>query len=80
MSDRRPLLPPPSMALGRWFAAGGLFVQVNIILLMIYLRPTLADNDLFKMLAQAIVVQGFVGLALAFLFTSGGGDQRRDGT
>lgn len=58
-------------------AGGGIFALTLIVLIMLYLRPDLADNDLFKTLAQAIVVQGLVGLAMAYYFTAkprGGGD------
>ncbi len=37
---------------------------------MIYTKPELADNDLFKSLAQAIIIQGLIGLAMAFYFTA----------
>lgn len=50
-------------------AGAGIFVLTSIVLLMLSEDRTLADNDLFKTLAQAIVVQGFVGLAMAAWFT-----------
>lgn len=59
----------------RAIAGCGVFVLSLVVLVMIYLRPDLAKDDLFKMLAQAIVVQGLIGLAMAFYFTS----QHRDG-
>jgi len=54
----------------RAIAGGGIFLLTLIVLWMIWSRPDLADNDLFKMLAQAIVVQGLVGLAMAHWFTA----------
>lgn len=50
-------------------AGAGIFVLTGIVLLMLSEDRTLADNDLFKTLAQAIVVQGLVGLAMAAWFT-----------
>ena len=51
-------------------AGGGIFSLSLVVLGMVYFKPELADNDLFKMLAQAIVVQGLVGLAMAYYFTA----------
>lgn len=51
-------------------AGGGLFALTLIVLGMIYVKPELADNDLFKSLAQAIIIQGLIGLACAFYFTA----------
>jgi hypothetical protein len=50
-------------------AGAGIFILTGIVLLMVYNDRTLADSDLFKTLAQAIVVQGLVGLAMAAWFT-----------
>lgn len=50
-------------------AGAGIFVLTGVVLLMLKSDRTLADNDLFKTLAQAIVVQGLVGLAMAAWFT-----------
>ena len=50
-------------------AGAGVFLLTGLVLAMIWARPELADNDLFKTLAQAIVVQGLVGLAMAAWFT-----------
>lgn len=50
-------------------AGAGIFVLTGIVLLMLSNDRTLADNDLFKTLAQAIIVQGLVGLAMAAWFT-----------
>jgi hypothetical protein len=50
-------------------AGAGIFLLTGAVLWMLYRDRTLADNDLFKTLAQAIVVQGLVGLAMASWFT-----------
>lgn len=62
-------------------AGGGLFALTLLVLGMIYTQPALAENDLFKSLAQAIIIQGLIGLACAFYFTAKdkGGDAPRDG-
>lgn len=62
-------LPPPSTNLARIIAGGGIFVLTVMVFALIAFRPELADNDLFKTLAQAIVVQGLIGLVMAFMFT-----------
>lgn len=50
-------------------AGGGIFLLTFVVLWMLRDDRTLADNDLFKTLAQAIVVQGLIGLAMAAWFT-----------
>lgn len=50
-------------------AGCGIFMLTIMIFVMIYVSPTLAQDDLFKTLAQVIVVQGLVGLAMAAWFT-----------
>lgn len=50
-------------------AGAGIFALTVVILIMVANFPKLADNELFKTLAQAIVVQGLVGLAMAAWFT-----------
>jgi len=50
-------------------AGAGIFILTGVVLWMLRDDRTLADNDLFKTLAQAIVVQGLVGLAMAAWFT-----------
>lgn len=57
----------------RTVAGAGSFLMTLIVLLMIYIQPELAKDDLFKMLAQGVVIQGFVGLAMPFWF----GDKER---
>jgi hypothetical protein len=55
-------------------AGAGIFILAGIVLWMVHSNPALAKNDLFKMLAQAVVVQGLVGLAMAAWFTKKPGD------
>lgn len=50
-------------------AGCGVFLLTGVVLYMLAGDRTLADNDLFKTLAQAIVVQGLIGLAMASWFT-----------
>lgn len=66
-------LPRIDMASARVIAGGGSFLLTLIVLAIMVWKPELADNDLFKSLAQAIVIQGLIGLVMAFLFT---GNQR----
>jgi hypothetical protein len=55
-------------------AGAGVFLLTVFVLRMIQVDPKLADNDLFGMLAQGIVLQGLVGLAMAAWFTTKRGD------
>ena len=66
-----------NMATARVLAGAGAFTLVLVVFGMMLVRPDLADNDLFKSLAQAIVIQGLIGLVMAFLFT-GKNDTRGD--
>jgi hypothetical protein len=50
-------------------AGAGIFLLTAGVFAMVGLDRELADNDLFKTLAQAVVVQGLVGLAMAAWFT-----------
>lgn len=50
-------------------AGAGVFLLTGLVFFMLRDEPELADNDLFKTLAQAVVVQGLVGLAMAAWFT-----------
>lgn len=50
-------------------AGAGIFALTGVVLYMLGTKPELAEQDLFKTLAQAIVVQGLVGLAMAAWFT-----------
>lgn len=54
----------------RAIAGAGVFVLTCAIFAMMFLKPELAKDDLFKMLAQAVVTQGLIGLAMAYYFTS----------
>lgn len=54
-------------------AGAGVFALTAAILWIIVENKDLADNDLFKTLAQAIVVQGLIGLAMAAWFTKNSG-------
>jgi hypothetical protein len=63
-------LPPMNRDTAMILAGGGMFALVLIVLAMILIHPELADNDLFKSIAQAIVIQGLIGLVVASLFTS----------
>lgn len=62
-------LPSLSMNHARVIAGGGSFALTVMVFVMMWAKPELADNDLFKSLAQAIVIQGLIGLVMAFLFT-----------
>lgn len=62
-------LPPLNTATARMLAGGGAFALTVMVLVMMMVKPELADNDLFKSLAQAIILQGLIGLVMAFLFT-----------
>lgn len=70
-------LPPMNMATARVLAGAGAFSLVVMVFALMWARPELAENDLFKSLAQAIVIQGLIGLVMAFLFT-GKNDTRGD--
>ena len=50
-------------------AGAGIFILTAAVLVIIVIRPDVADSQLFSVLAQAIVVQGLVGLAMASWFT-----------
>ena len=62
-----------TMAAARIIAGAGSFALTVLVLAMMLLKPELADNDLFKSLAQTIVIQGLIGLVMAFLFTGKNG-------
>jgi len=62
-------MPRPSINLARIIAGGGIFTLTAAVLAIMVFVPDLAKDDLFKMIAQAIVVQGLIGLVMAFLFT-----------
>ena len=61
------------MNAARVIAGGGSFALSVAIIVW---KPALANNDLFKSLAQAIVIQGLIGLVMAFLFTGNHGPRK----
>lgn len=46
------------------------FILTGLVFALVAMWPELAKDDLFKTLAQAVVVQGLVGLAMASWFTN----------
>lgn len=60
-------------------AGAGIFGLSLVVIVMLFAKPELGDSDLFKMLAQAIVAQGLVGLAMAYYFTAKSTDNRIGG-
>lgn len=52
------------------------FVLVLIVLGMLAFMPDLRKDELFRMIAQAVVTQGFFGMVVAFWYT--GPTERRD--
>lgn len=52
----------------RTIAGAGIFVLSVAIIALIAFKPDIADNELFGVLAQAIIVQGLVGLTMAYWF------------
>lgn len=51
-------------------AGAGVFILTGLVFALVAAWPALAKDDLFKTLAQAVVVQGLVGLAMASWFTN----------
>lgn len=62
-------LPPMNMATARIIAGAGVFALTVLVIGAMIFNPALAEIDLFKSLAQAIVIQGLIGLVMAFLYT-----------
>ncbi|MAW99512.1 MAG: hypothetical protein CMN72_07665 [Sphingomonas sp.] len=54
----------------RAILAAALFLEANIILVMLFVKPSLADVKLFEILAQAVIIQGLLGLVMAFYFAA----------
>ena len=54
----------------RGVSGAGIFILTVIVLVALIVNPSLGDSDLFKTLAQAIVVQGLIGLCMAYWFTA----------
>ncbi len=48
----------------------GLFSQCTLIIYLIASQPKLAELDLFKLIAQGLIIQALIGLALAYFFTA----------
>jgi len=71
--------PRVTTNMARVIAGGGVFALTVTVLWMIYAKPSLAENDLFAMLAQAIIIQGLIGLVMAFLFTGKNGNEVASG-
>jgi len=58
-------------------AGAGIFALTVMVLRMIEKDRSLAENDLFKTLSQALVVQGLIGLAMASWFTINHASKRK---
>jgi len=71
--------PPLTMSTARVIAGAGVFVLTLLILAIMVFVPELAKDDLFKMIAQAIIIQGLIGLVMAFLFTGKNGNDQDSG-
>lgn len=50
--------------------ATGLYALVCSVLVMLYVNPALAEVKLFELIAQGIVMQGFLQLAGAYYFNA----------
>ena len=70
-------LPRMNIHFARILAGGGMFALTTGVLVMMYFDPTLRSDDLFKSIAQAVIIQGLLGLVVAFMFT--GSNNRRRG-
>lgn len=66
-------LPRIDLDSARAIAGGGSFALTVMVFVMMWANPELAKDDLFKSLSQAIVIQGLIGLVMAFLFTGRNG-------
>jgi hypothetical protein len=69
-------LPQISANQARGLLGIGCFVLVLVVLAMLAFLPGLRQDELFRMIAQAVVTQGFFGMVVAFWFT--GPNDRRD--
>lgn len=61
----------------RLLLGAGCFLLVLVVLAMVAFLPELRKDELFRMIAQAVVTQGFFGMVVAFWFT--GPSDRREG-
>lgn len=57
-------------------AGAGIFLLTGVILYLSAVYPDLRKDELFRVLAQAVIVQGLVGLAMAAWFTKKNGSER----
>ena len=60
------------LAAAALYAVLAWWLGTGVILWLLTLYPSLRKDDLFKVIAQAIVVQGLIGLAMARWFTKKG--------
>jgi flagellar motor component MotA len=70
-------MPPVSVNQARVLLGIGCFVLVLVVLAMLAFMPDLRSDELFRMIAQAVVTQGFFGMVVAFWFT-GPSDRREE--
>lgn len=68
-------MPKLSLDDARVIAGAGIFALSVLVFAIMLWKPELAENDLFKSLAQAIIIQGLIGLTMAFLFTGKQGNE-----
>jgi len=64
------------MNAARVIAGGGSFALSVAVLALLVSQPALANNDPLQSPAQAIVIQGLIGLVMAFLFTGNHGPRK----
>lgn len=69
-------LPEFSLNAARVIAGAGIFALSIMIFVVMIWRPELAENDLFKSLAQAVIIQGLIGLTMAYLYTGNQGNEK----
>ncbi len=70
-------MPRASANEARLLLGAGCFLLVLVVLAMVAFLPELRKDELFRMIAQAVVTQGFFGMVVAFWFT--GPSDRREG-
>lgn len=68
---------PTTANQARLLLGAGCFLLVLVVLGMLAFLPALRTDELFRMIAQAVVTQGFFGMVVAFWFT-GPSDRRED--
>lgn len=62
---------------GRGWLAVGCWMLVAMVFILMAAYPDLRKDDLFKMLAQGLVLTAFVGLVLSFYFTASKADAHK---